>query len=220
MFCVCWIDTDYLFQFNYWIHYNILIVRQASCCKQFWSLKNILIKIDPKNSNNTSNFQPLEVVDRGSETQLQLGENLNFIMSRFGGYFLQVFSKLCLIIMLEKNQSSQSVNEHPIHSCSYFDKCITRSPLTRQRGSKAKSKKSDCLLNTHKIHRDILNKGYLKHVTTIWYHFALRNVSQMSSDLLDDKWLKRLLKTSLLKRHGKYWDLFFFLMFKIILTLT
>ena len=24
-----------------------------------------------------SNFQPLEVVDRGSETQLQVGENLN-----------------------------------------------------------------------------------------------------------------------------------------------
>ena len=27
--------------------------------------------------NNTSNFHPLEVVDRGSETQLQVGENLN-----------------------------------------------------------------------------------------------------------------------------------------------
>ena len=26
---------------------------------------------------NMSNFQPLEVVDRGSETQLQVGENLN-----------------------------------------------------------------------------------------------------------------------------------------------
>ena len=28
------------------------------------------------NSTNTSNFHPLEVVDRGSETQLQVGENL------------------------------------------------------------------------------------------------------------------------------------------------
>ena len=27
-----------------------------------------------------SNFHPLEVVDRGSETQLQMGENLNLIM--------------------------------------------------------------------------------------------------------------------------------------------
>ena len=26
-----------------------------------------------------SNFHPLEVVDRGSETQLQVGENLNLI---------------------------------------------------------------------------------------------------------------------------------------------
>ena len=28
-------------------------------------------------STNMSNFQPLEVVVRGSETQLQVGENLN-----------------------------------------------------------------------------------------------------------------------------------------------
>ena len=27
---------------------------------------------------NTSNFHPLEVVGRGSETQLQVGENLNY----------------------------------------------------------------------------------------------------------------------------------------------
>ena len=29
------------------------------------------------NSTNMSNFHPLEVVDRGSETQLQVGEDLN-----------------------------------------------------------------------------------------------------------------------------------------------
>ena len=29
------------------------------------------------NSTHMSNFQPLEVVDRGSETQLQVDENLN-----------------------------------------------------------------------------------------------------------------------------------------------
>ena len=29
---------------------------------------------------NMSHFQPLVVVDRGSETQLQVGENLNFKM--------------------------------------------------------------------------------------------------------------------------------------------
>ena len=29
-----------------------------------------------------SNFHPLKVVGRGSETQLQVGENLNFITSR------------------------------------------------------------------------------------------------------------------------------------------
>ena len=31
------------------------------------------------------NFHPLEVVGRGSETQLQVGENLNFIIYRFKG---------------------------------------------------------------------------------------------------------------------------------------
>ena len=31
---------------------------------------------------NKSNFQPFEVVDRGSETQLQVGENLNYAAQR------------------------------------------------------------------------------------------------------------------------------------------
>ena len=30
-----------------------------------------------------SHFLPLDVVDRGRETQLQVGENLNYSMSRF-----------------------------------------------------------------------------------------------------------------------------------------
>ena len=36
--------------------------------------------------NNISNIQPLEVVDRGSETQLRVGENLNKIPQRDKGY--------------------------------------------------------------------------------------------------------------------------------------
>ena len=36
--------------------------------------------------NNLSNFHPLEVVCRGSETQLQVGENLNNLIYRFKGY--------------------------------------------------------------------------------------------------------------------------------------
>ena len=32
-----------------------------------------------------SNFHPLEVVDRGSETQLQVGENLNYLILRIKG---------------------------------------------------------------------------------------------------------------------------------------
>ena len=34
------------------------------------------------NFTNNTNFQSLEVVDRGSETQLQVGENLNFLTLR------------------------------------------------------------------------------------------------------------------------------------------
>ena len=33
-----------------------------------------------------SNFHPLEVVGRGSETQLQVGDNLNSLIQRFKGY--------------------------------------------------------------------------------------------------------------------------------------
>ena len=38
------------------------------------------------NLTNTSNFHPLEVVGRGSETQLQVGEKLNKITSPLRGY--------------------------------------------------------------------------------------------------------------------------------------
>ena len=34
-------------------------------------------------STNISNYHPLEVVGRGSETQLQVGENLNYLIKRF-----------------------------------------------------------------------------------------------------------------------------------------
>ena len=33
-----------------------------------------------------SNFHPLEVVDRGSETQIPVGENLNKVTSQDKGY--------------------------------------------------------------------------------------------------------------------------------------
>ena len=33
------------------------------------------------NSTNTSNFHPVKVVGRGSETQLQVGEKLNYLFS-------------------------------------------------------------------------------------------------------------------------------------------
>ena len=36
-----------------------------------------------------TNFHALEVVGRGSETQLQVGENSNYLIKRFKGYGLQ-----------------------------------------------------------------------------------------------------------------------------------
>ena len=36
-------------------------------------------------STSMSNFHPLEVMVRGSETQLKVGENLYFIIQRFKG---------------------------------------------------------------------------------------------------------------------------------------
>ena len=35
------------------------------------------------NQTNMGNFHPFEVVGRGSETQLQMDEKLNFVMNRF-----------------------------------------------------------------------------------------------------------------------------------------
>ena len=45
------------------------------------------------NCTNVSNFHPLEVVGRGSETQLQMGENLNYFISA-GLTFLPVYLSL------------------------------------------------------------------------------------------------------------------------------
>ena len=39
-----------------------------------------------------SNFQPLEVVDRGSETQLQVGENLNKLIWQDKGISTNAYS--------------------------------------------------------------------------------------------------------------------------------
>ena len=37
-----------------------------------------------------SNFHPLEVVGRGSEAQLQVGQNLNNLIRRLKGYYQEV----------------------------------------------------------------------------------------------------------------------------------
>ena len=42
-----------------------------------WVVKHQDLQMFDVTLNNTSNFHPLEVVDRGSETQLQVGDNLN-----------------------------------------------------------------------------------------------------------------------------------------------
>ena len=52
-----------------------------------WVLKHLKICecFGLKLNTNTSNFHPLEVVGRGSETQLQVGENLNYLTELFKG---------------------------------------------------------------------------------------------------------------------------------------
>ena len=45
------------------------------------------------NFTNHINFQPLEVVCRGSETQLQVAENLNGIAEELHGLTLQVVNE-------------------------------------------------------------------------------------------------------------------------------
>ena len=41
--------------------------------------KSQVLKCLVQNETNITNFHPLEVVGRGSETQLQVGENLNLL---------------------------------------------------------------------------------------------------------------------------------------------
>ena len=47
------------------------------------------------NCTNVSSFHPLEVVGRGSETQLQMGENLNY-STNAGLTFLPIYLSLNL----------------------------------------------------------------------------------------------------------------------------
>ena len=50
---------------------------------------------------NEANFQSLEVVDRGSETQLQVAENLNFLAQCSKGWdVLNVNENACLVSIL------------------------------------------------------------------------------------------------------------------------
>ena len=44
---------------------------------------SIFVDVLALNSTNMTNFHPLEVVDRGSETQFQVGENLDFQYKAF-----------------------------------------------------------------------------------------------------------------------------------------
>ena len=52
--------------------------------------KNQDVQILVSNLTNTSNLHPLEVVGRGSATQLQVGENLNWITSRARGKYKNI----------------------------------------------------------------------------------------------------------------------------------
>ena len=47
-----------------------------------WLFKHKDLKCFVSNKTNASNFNPLEVVGGGSETQLQVGENLNKLTQR------------------------------------------------------------------------------------------------------------------------------------------
>ena len=57
-----------------------------------------------------SNFHSFEVVDRGSETQLQVGENENYLMGRKWGTTYRMMTLICQIYNKEINQTT-SVNQ-------------------------------------------------------------------------------------------------------------
>ena len=56
-----------------------------SYCEQDVCLNSNICKYLVPHETNMSNFHQLEVVDRGSETQLQVGENLKYLIYRFMG---------------------------------------------------------------------------------------------------------------------------------------
>ena len=60
---------------------HVIIADEISVIVKYWEW-NVCINIKickclVSNWTNTSNFHPLEVVGRGSETQLQVGESIN-----------------------------------------------------------------------------------------------------------------------------------------------
>ena len=59
------------------------------------------------NYTNMSNFQPLEVVGRGRETQLQEGENLNYLIYE-GNVCLNINIFKCLVLNFTHISSSSS----------------------------------------------------------------------------------------------------------------
>ena len=54
------------------------------------------------------NFHPLEVVGRGSETQLQVDENLSYLISRFKGLVILVMLLLLLFWRMRPKGSLQA----------------------------------------------------------------------------------------------------------------
>ena len=48
-----------------------------------YAFKHKYLEIFGLKLKNMSNFRPLEVVGRGSETQSQVGENLNYLIKHF-----------------------------------------------------------------------------------------------------------------------------------------
>ena len=57
------------------------------------------VHIFDSNCTCISNFNPLDVVDRGSKTQLQVGENLNYFIERLKGEGVLV--SIILYILVE-----------------------------------------------------------------------------------------------------------------------
>ena len=59
-----------------------------------------------------SNFQPLEVVGRGSETQLQVSENLNKLTQQDKGSYCEIFIPISALFSYGSLVSSSNILVH------------------------------------------------------------------------------------------------------------